>query len=180
MTTDVLAPRINHKVGRGQDAVLVLTHARARAGDPAFCGSAAECVRLAAIKLDLPPHNAAMLLAAVRPPERMMQRIEDEPPGFRKYFRERMLTDFDGAIAKLGDLVESRRAWRARTAVRDARNWANAKPTEARQAELARTFEAAHDEAKRAAPDPAHIYVKAPRPVAPVIISTGSGSRGTK
>jgi hypothetical protein len=180
--TDIFSPKIrkSEMAGRGNEAVLVLSQARTTAGDPTFFGSAAECVRLAAIKLDAVAKNAALLLATVRPPERILKRIDEVPELHRRPFRERMCKDFDAAIAKLTDTAESIRKQRGLHAVKAARNWANAKPKAERLGEIARTFEAAHEDAKQVFPSPGHVYVRAPRPTPPVILSTGSGSRATK
>jgi hypothetical protein len=132
----------------GSEAVLVLQKARELAGDPKFRGSRAEALRLASVALDADHWDACVLLQLVCPPERMMERLENQVPRVSYSFRRRMLDDFDSAIGKLYDVVESRRKRVGIAAANDAFNWTDGNEA-TKNAKWLDNFPAAVEEAKK-------------------------------
>lgn len=135
----------------GSEAILVLEKARELAGRGDFRGSRAEAVRFACVELDAAHTDAVILLQRVCPMERMLQRIDQQVPSQSYRFRQRMLLDFDSAIAGLMDVVRSRRARIGKLAAMDADNWAGQSEAE-KDKNWAEAFPKAVEEAKKVIP----------------------------
>lgn len=162
------AETIRPEKGYGFDAILVLQTARTLAGDPRFCGSSIEALREAGKQKDIEISRAVLLLKCVRPPERIAKRIVSVPDHDRESFRRRMLTDFDGAIARLMDAAKpTHRRTTAVRAARDAQNWAGSSAAEkdANWERMLADAMADHDRDGRARGiSGAEVFVPAPRP----------------
>jgi hypothetical protein len=134
----------------GSEAILVLQRAREIAGRGDFRGSRGEALRLAAIDLDADHTDALVLLQQVVPPERLMEKLANQVPRVAYSFRQRMLEDFDNAVAKLAYGVKSRRARIGRLAADEATNWsADARGEAGKDRRWGEIFEKAAEAAKK-------------------------------
>lgn len=137
----------------GSEAILVLQRAREIAGRGDFRGSRGEALRLAALDLDADHNDALVLLQQVVPVERLMTKIADQVPRVAYSFRQRMLEDFDNAVAKLAYVVESRRKRIGRFAADEATNWsADARGEAAKDKRWGEVFEKAAEVGKKLIP----------------------------
>ncbi len=136
----------------GHGAILVLERARAKVGDARFMGCRAQAIREAGLELDEDTSDAVRLLSTIPsiPPELLLKRVSDAPQLQWPSIRRRMAADFDAGIQRLLTVADSLRKRRGVEAARRAQNWSNLKPDEAsRDAEFARTFEAAHKDVSK-------------------------------
>lgn len=132
----------------GSEAILVLQEARQLAGEPEFNGSRAEAIRFACVRLDAASHDAVELITRICPMERLLAKLANQVPSQRYNFRQRMLADFDAAIAGLLDVAKSRRNRIGVMAANDADNWAGQSQAE-KDLNWGRLFPQAVEEARR-------------------------------